>query len=297
MTRQVNLDIDALRSFVLGVELGSFTQAAQRIGRSPSALSAQLRKLEDQAGAALVHKAGRGLALTAAGESLLSYGRRILSLNDEAVLAIGGRELAGSVRLGLQEDFSEHLLPEVLGRFARSHRGVRIEVKVGRNADLRQGIREGRLDLALAWHTDQGAQTPHMTVLGHYPLAWIGARGAGPALPRQQGALSLVSFDAPCRLRKAATDALDGAGQSWNVVYSSPSLGGVWAAVTAGLGITVRTRFGLPPGLEVLEPARHGLPALPPVGLALHRAREALPEAAQCLHELLRDCLPRGAAP
>lgn len=286
-----NLDLDALRSFVVGVELGSFAKAAERIGRSPSAVSAQLRKLEEQSGSELLQKSGRTLALTDAGESLLSYARRILALNDEAVLALAGRDLAGTVRLGLQEDFSEHLLPEVLGRFARSHRGVHIEVKVGRNADLKNGIRDGGLDLALAWHTDKGAETPWMTVLGTYPLAWIGPREAGPVVPADGAPLPLVSFDAPCRQRAAASAALDAAGLPWRVVYSSPSLSGVWAAVSAGLGITVRTRFGLPPALQVLAPAEHGLPALPPIGLALHRARDVLPEAAARLHALLSECV------
>lgn len=219
-------------------------------------------------------------ALTEAGETLLSYARRMLSLNDEALLAIGGRALAGTVRLGLQEDFSDHLLPEVLGRFARSHRGVQIEVKVGRNAGLLDDVRGGRLDLALAWHAegDAALASPHMEVLGRYPLHWIGPARSG-LLPFEPGAaLPLVGFEAPCRLRAAATDALDAAGLPWRLVYSSPSLSGVWAAVAAGLGLTVRTRFGLPPTLA-------------PIGLALHRAQRQLPEAAARLHELVRAYL------
>lgn len=291
--RKPNFDLDALRSFAIGVELGSFARAAERVGRSPSALSAQLRKLEEQAGTALLQKTGRTLTLTEAGETLLSYARRMLSLNDEALLAIGGRALAGTVRLGLLEDFSDHLLPEVLGRFARSHRGVQIEVKVGRNAGLLDDVRGGRLDLALAWHAegDAALASPHMEVLGRYPLHWIGPAGSG-LLPFEPGAaLPLVGFEAPCRLRAAATDALDAAGLPWRLVYSSPSLSGVWAAVAAGLGVTVRTRFGLPPTLAPLTAQEHGLPALPPIGLALHRAQRQLPEAAARLHELVREAV------
>jgi DNA-binding transcriptional LysR family regulator len=301
--RKLNFDLDALRSFAIGVELGSFARAAERVGRSASAVSAQLRKLEEQAGTALVQKTGRTLALTAAGETLLSYARRMLSLNDEAVLAIGGKELAGTVRLGLQEDFSDRLLPEVLGQFARSHRGVQIEVRVGRNAELLEGVRSGRLDLALAWYTeaDGDKASPHMSVLGHYPLHWIGSADAGPVRLEPGLPLPLVSFEAPCRLRAAATDALDAAGLPWRLVYSSPSLSGVWAAVAAGLGLTVRTRFGLPSTLALLEAEVHGLPPLPPIGLALHRAQERLPDAAARLHALIREWVdglrPAPAAP
>lgn len=189
--------------------------------------------------------------------------------------------------------FSEHLLPEVLGRFARSHRGVQIEVVVGRNKELLEGVRSGRLDLALAWHADVDAATtsPHMALLGRYPLHWIGPGHAGLPEGGPGPELPLVSFEAPCRLRAAATDALDAAGLPWRVVYSSPSLSGVWAAVAAGLGLTVRTRFGLPASLAVLAAPQHGLPPLPHIGLALHRAQDRLPEAAARLHALVRECV------
>jgi DNA-binding transcriptional LysR family regulator len=118
--KKINLDLDVVRTFATGIELGSFAKAADRLGRSTSAVSAQLKKLEEQTGAELFRKAGRGLALTEAGETMLAYARRLLELNDEAVIAVHGVELEGWVRLGLQEDFGETLLPDVLGRFARA---------------------------------------------------------------------------------------------------------------------------------------------------------------------------------
>src|SRR5262245_31576197 len=151
-------DLDVLRSFVAGVELGSFAKAADRLGRSTSAVSAQLRKLEDQAGTAILRKAGRGLTLTDAGETMLAYARRLLELNDEAAAALRGIDLEGWVRLGLQEDF-DGLLPEVLGRFARAHPKVRIEARVARNAELVDRLHAGRLDVVLAW--DAGNALPY----------------------------------------------------------------------------------------------------------------------------------------
>ncbi|MCC2971017.1 LysR substrate-binding domain-containing protein [Massilia sp. IC2-476] len=295
--RRVNFDLDALRTFVAGADLGSFARAADQVGRSASAVSAQLRKLEEQAGMPLLQKSGRGLVLTAAGETMLGYARRMLRMNDEALLALAGSALEGKVRLGLQEDFSDHLLPDVLGKFSRGHRGVQIEVTVGRNADLHDAMRDGRLDLALAWHTR--GPTPHMDILGSYPLHWMGPAdasllAAGRPAP-QDGPLSLVSIEAPCRLRSAATDALDTAAIPWRIVYASPSLSGVWAAVAAGLGIGVRTGFGLPRSLVLLAPEEHGLPALPRVELALHRSHEQLAPAAARLRELIVEHIVQDA--
>lgn len=288
--RKINFDLDAMRTFSVGMELGSFAKAADRLGRSTSAVSAQLKKLEEQAGTPLVRKCGRGLALTDAGELLLSYARRILELNDEAWMAVGGMELEGRVRLGLQEDFGEHLLSEMLGRFARSHPAVRIEAKVARNAELLSQLQAADLDLALAWHAGQG--TSHMDTIGTYALQWIGP--ADRSLLRWQEKrepVPLVAFDAPCVMRTAAVQALDRAGIPWRLVFTSPSLGGVWAAVAAGLGVTVRTRFGMTAGLRVVAAHEWGLPPLPPIGLALHSAEAEMTPACVRLHEIIRESI------
>ena len=169
--RITNLDMDALRSFVVGIDAGSFARAAERLGRSTSAVSAQLKKLEEQAGTPLLRKSGRGLALTDGGEALMSYARRLLALNDEAVSAVSGLELEGWVRLGLQEDFGETILPQVLGRFARAHPKVRIEGRVARNDELKAKIASGQLDLALAW--DDGAENTRAQPIASLPLSLI----------------------------------------------------------------------------------------------------------------------------
>jgi DNA-binding transcriptional LysR family regulator len=286
--RRVNFDLDALRSFAVGMELGSFAKAADRLGRSTSAVSAQLKKLEDRAGVALLRKSGRGMALTDAGEVLLGYARRMLELNDEAAKAVGATGVEGHVRLGLQEDFGEHLLPDVLGRFARSHPGVRIEAKVARNAELVSDLIGGRLDLALTWQGPH--ETPYMEELGQYQLEWIGPANARPDGWRHLDApLSLATFDAPCLMRTIATEALDRAAIPWRFAFTSHSLGAVWAAVGAGLGVTVRTTFGLRNNLRILPAADYGLPALPKVGLVLHRLEAEPDEICVLLAADLRD--------
>lgn len=290
--RKTNFDLDALRSFSLGMELGSFAKAADRLGRSTSAVSAQMKKLEEQAGTQILAKAGRGMILTNAGEVLLSYARRILELNDEAAMAVRGLELEGWVRLGLQEDFGEHLLPEILGRFSRSYPGVRIEARIARNMELLDQIRSAQLDLALAWQA--GGGTAHMETMGIHPLQWIGQAGRPPSAwssqaERRSEPVPLVALEAPCLMRTMATEALDRAGIPWRLVFTSPSLAGIWAAVAAGLGVTVRTRLGLPAGLRMLMPQECGLPPLPSLGLAMYRAEAEPAPACRQLQDLIRQ--------
>jgi len=286
--RQVCFDPDVLRSFVQGVELGSFARAAERLNRSTSAVSAQLKKLEAQAGRPLLRKAGRGMALTETGELMLGYARRLLELNDEAAAAVRGAALEGRVRLGLQEDFGENLLPAVLGRFARAHPKLRIEARIARNAELLDGVGKGRLDLALAWEGD--GRSPHAERVARLPMHWIGPADAAWTRPRRRdGPLPLVMLDMPCLVRRAAIDALDRAGIAWRIAFTSASLAGTWAAVTAGLGIGVRTPFGLPAGVRAMSAKEAGLPALPTLGLALLRAEaEPAPAVAQLADILMR---------
>ncbi len=290
MIRPVTFDLDVLRSFVAGVELGSFGRAADRLGRSTSAVSAQLKKLEEQAGVPLLRKAGRGLTLTDAGETMLAYARRLLELNDQASVAVRGTRLQGRVRLGLQEDFGEILLPHVLGQFARAHPQVRIEARVARNAELLERVAAGELDLALVW--DHDAARPHGVRLAELPLCWIGPAVTDPAraAPARDadGALPLVAFEAPCLFRSRATDALDRAGIAWTAAFISPSLAGLWAAASAGLGLMVRTPLGLPAGLRVLAPGEQGLPPLPPLSLSLYHAQGRPGPVAAALADIVR---------
>lgn len=291
--RTVTFDLDVLRSFVAGVDLGSFGRAADRLGRSTSAVSAQLKKLEEQAGVPLLRKEGRGLALTEAGETMLAYARRLLALNDQASRAVRGAELQGRVRLGLQEDFGEMLLPQVLGQFARAHPKVRIEARVGRNADLLERVALGQLDLALAW--DHDARMPHGQRLLELPMCWIGPASPAASLFHDDGDLPLVAFEAPCLFRDGATQALDRADQPWMAAFTSPSLAGLWAAVTAGLGLAVRTPLGLPPTVRALPPGEHGLPALPSIALSLYWAQAQPDPVAAALGDIVRQCIHDSA--
>ncbi|MEZ5626847.1 MAG: LysR substrate-binding domain-containing protein [Rhodocyclaceae bacterium] len=288
---RLTFDLDVLRSFVAGIELGSFARAADRLGRSTSAVSAQLKKLEDQIGLPVLRKSGRGLVPTDTGETLLVYARRLLALNDEAAVATRGAALEGVIRLGLQEDFGETLLTGVLGRFVRAHPKVRIEARVARNAELIECMAAGSLDLALVWQAGHApAEALHLATL---PMRWIGPRQpAALPPPSREAPLPLVVFDGPCLMRRAATDALDRAGIPWRIAFTSSSLAGLWAAVAAGLGLTVRTQAGLPPALQVLP----GLPALPDIGLQLLHAGAGTSPARQRIMQLLQDAVAETLA-
>ncbi|WP_374370528.1 LysR substrate-binding domain-containing protein [Dongia sp.] len=283
--RITNLDMDVLRSFVTGTELGSFAKAAERLGRSQSAISLQLKKLEEQVGETLLRKEGRSLILTAPGEILFSYARRLLELNDEAVAAARGVAVEGWVRLGIVQDFAEHWLPSLLGRFARAHPSVRVEVTVDRGVNLAEQIAKGELDLGLTWGD---YPTPQRRKLADVSIRWIGRAGyrhaAGEPVP-------LIAFRPPCTFRKRAIEALDAAGIPWRVAFTSPSLTGLYAAVEAGLGVTPRTAIGQSSRLALLGP-ESGLPDLaPPIELYLHRALERGTPAMERLTETLLETL------
>ena len=244
------LDLDALRSFVVGIESGSFALAAKRLCRSTSAVSAQLKKLEMQCGVALVVKNGRRLALTQHGEIVLGYARRMLALNDEAQRALQGELLQGEIRIGMQEDFGESLMPGMLGQLKRHHPGLRISARIDRNHALLSGLAEKTLDMALMWQPDTPLQDARL--LGRCQLEWVYHRELDiDALLAQGEPLPLVMFASPCLMRARATACLDRAGIPWRVMFVSHSLSGIWAAVQAGLGITVRTRIGMPDNLRI----------------------------------------------
>ena len=281
----VNLDMDVLRTFVTGMDLGSFSKAADRIGRSPSAVSLHLRKLEDQIGQPLVRKQGRGLVLTEAGETLMRYARRILELNDEARLALGDlARLEGWVRVGIPQDFGETWLPPLLARFQRAHPKVRVEARVDRGAAMADAASAGTLDLALTWGT---LGNPDGQVVGERRLAWIGAKDHGIM---DADPIPLVAFEAPCAFQRRATEALDAAGLAWRPAFLTSSLLGVWAAVRAGLGVTVRTQDAIPSDLRELPSNDGPLPDLGSLTLVLHRSPSRTP-IADAFAELLLDAV------
>lgn len=273
-----NLDMDALRTLLAAQQLGSLIRAAERVGRSQSAVSQQMRKLEEQIGQPLFRRRGRGLELTESGNQILSYARRILDLNDEAVRTIRDASVAGTVRFGLPGDFAESWLPVALGQFKKTHPAVRVEVAVERNGVLLERLDKGELDLVLVMGYANRADAEPIATL---PMTWIGPV-SGDVVINASIPLDLALYNPPCFFRRAGIEALDKAHISWRLAYTTASLQSLWSGVAAGLGITLRTDSGLPPSLKKLG-EKDGLPPLPSVDLCLHTAQRDIPPALEQL--------------
>ena len=280
-----NMDIDFLRTLVSAEDLGGMNRAAEHVGRSQSAVSQQMRKLEQKLGHRLFRKQGRGLELTEAGQLLLIYARRMLALNDEAVAALQGAGLEGAVRFGLPSDFAETWLPAALGQFKRTHPLIRVEANVDRNSVLRDKLNKGQLDLVMFFGD---SLSPNGERLARLPMVWI---GSSQRAWRTGEPVPLVLFEAPCVFRKAGIEALDAAGIPWRIAFTSPSLAGLWAAVDAGLGISPRTTAHVPRSLQVLG-KRDKLPKLPSIDLSLCDRGRPLTPAASRLKRILADTIP-----
>ena len=280
-----NLDMDVLRTLAVAMDLGGFSKAAERLGRSQSAVSLQMRRLEERVGRPLFRREGRGLALTDAGDVVLGYARQILELNDQAVAAARGIAIGGSVRFGVPQDFGDSWLPGVLARFSRAHPSVLIEVRVDRANKLVERIAEDGLDLALMWGNPPVANT---VTVQRLPMVWIGLKGY--VVPRGD-TVPLALFESPCVFRQPGVEALERTHRPWRLAFTSPSLSGLWAAAAAGLGVTVRTPLGLPSPLAVLGKSS-GLPKLPQIALSLYTAQPEPPQAVARLREILIEELP-----
>lgn len=279
-----NLDMDVMRTFLAAQQLGSLNRAAERVGRSQSAVSQQMRKLEEQMGEPMFRRKGRGLVLTEAGELVCSYARRLVDLNDEAVRAVQGARVSGAVRFGLPGDFAETWLPAALGQFKRTHPAVRVEVTVERNGALLERLDRGELDLALVMGYEARPDAEHLATL---PMTWIGASGIEPDFMAGTP-LDLALYSAPCFFRRAGVHALDSANIPWRLAYTTSSLRSLWAGVEAGLGITLRTAAGLPSTLRKLG-AKEGLPSLPSVELCLHAIDVGSPPALAQLKRVVTE--------
>jgi len=285
MTVNSTLDLQALRTFVLGIELGSFALAAKRQCRSTSAVSAQLKKLEMQAQTKLVKKEGRHLQVTPQGELLLSYAKRLLALNDETLEALNNTKLEGSLSIAMQEDFREELLTELLGIFSRSYPQIQLSTMIGRYKALITGVQTGDFDFAMTW--DGGTKTPFSENIKELPIQWLAYQDfAIEEFLVNDEPLPLVLFDSPCLFREKAIQSLDKAGIKWRIAYTSQSLSGIWAALKAGLGITVRSSVGLPNFVKAIA---SDLPQLGVLGVQIHCANEAKNEQTMRFLEIIKN--------
>jgi len=282
-----NLEIDLVRTFVAVAEAKSFTRAGERLGRTQSAISLQMRRLEERLGVQLLSRDPRHVVLTEEGDRFLPQARRLLRLNDEIMDGLKAEDVEGEVRLGAPEDFATLHLPSILAAFSRSHPRVTLSVICDLTLNLFDRLNDGSLDVALVKREPLG---PDLGVrVWREPLVWV---AADKGVLERSPTIQLIAAPSPCVYRKRAIAALDGQNRKWRPAYTSPSLAGQHAALRAGLGITVLPRDMTPPDLTILGPDS-GLPLLADAEIALLKARTAIPAAADRLGDFILSSLDR----
>ena len=283
------LDHHLLRTFVTAADAGNLTRAAERLRLSQPTISLQIKRLEDYLGRRLIERTSRSFRLTDAGEILLGYGRRILSLSDEVVGQLAEPTVAGVVRLGTPEDFATTHLPKVLAAFSRAHPNVALEITTDLTLNLMERFGQGEFDLVLIKREPLG---PSEGVrVWREALVWACAADHATDFAAHHDALPLVVSPHPCVYRKRAMKALDDAGKPWRVAYTSTSLAGSQAAVRAGLGLMVLPIGMMPADFKRLD-RKAGLPALPETEIALLTGSPLSQPAERLAHHIIRSLEP-----
>jgi DNA-binding transcriptional LysR family regulator len=248
-------------------ETGSFTKASDVVHKTQSAVSMQMKRLEERVGRPIFARDGRSSKLTEEGERLLDYARRIVKLNMEAVASLSNAELTGRVRLGVPDDYADRYLPEIMARFSRTHPNVELTVVCDPSTDLLDRIETGDLDLAIV--TDCEAMNRESEIIRREQLLWVGSSRHSAHLEEP---LPLALGRQTCQWRHEAIAALQAVGKPFRILYTSSNSTAVSAAVMAGLAITVLAESGLRPGMRVLGPS-DGFPALSPCRIGILRNR------------------------
>lgn len=258
------LDLDQLKTFVAIAESGSFTRAADAVHKTQSAVSMQMRRLEERIGKPIFMRDGRLSKLTEDGERLLGYARRMVRLSDETIAAFDETELTGTVRLGTPDDYADRFLPEILARFARSNPRVEVSVVCEPSMTLMQMARTADIDLAII--TDCGEMQTE--IVRQEPLLWV--TSAAHRIEEEE-VLPLALSKPPCLWRTAGLDGLAAIGRKYRVLYTSGNSTAISAAVLAGLAVTVVAESALRPGMRVLSEA-DGFPRLPSCEIGIIRS-------------------------
>ncbi len=258
------LDLDLLRTFTAIVDGGSFSAAAERVGRTQSAVSMQMRRLEQSLNRRLFARNGRNMVLTGDGERLLDHARRLLRVHAEALAAFEETALEGEVRIGAPDDFACSFLPGILAAFAECHPKVHIELVCEPSSRLRPQIRAGGLDIALV---AEDPALPGGRLLYREPLVWVAS--ARHDVHRREP-LPLACFETACPCRRIATERLAEAGRSYRIALTSMSIAGIYAAIDTGLAVAVLHRSNARPDHRILG-REDGFPPLPEAGVVLLR--------------------------
>jgi DNA-binding transcriptional LysR family regulator len=284
------LDLDQLLTFVTIADTGSFTRAADGVNRTQSAVSMQMRRLEERIGKALFEKDGRTNRLTEDGEKLLSYARRLIHLNRETLAAFDDRALEGTVRIGTPDDYADRFLPEIMARFSRSNPRVELTVICEPTPGLVDHLKRGHLDLAIVTHNE--ARGPS-EVVRREPLLWVSSANHAT---HEQDPLPMAFGRPNCVWRRAACDVLDEMGREYRVLFTSFSATVITAAVLSGLAISVLPECALRPGMRVLGEA-DGFGSLPDCKIGILRGQSGRRDVVDALARHITESLDNISVP
>lgn len=283
--RMKHIPIDLLRTFMILVETKSFTEAGERVGRSQSTVSLQIRKLVELCDAPLFSGSGKDITLTQTGRHLADYGRRIIDLNDECIRIIEGRSLAGRIRIGIPSDFAISFLPPTLGRFSADFPDVSLEVTCQMSSSLLRQLDEGKLDVVVA--LEDGRNSSYLQAVWRDPMVWVGRLSLQVS---QMRPLPLVLFTDECAYRSNILHVLRRESIPYRIAFSSQSMAGNQSAIEAGLGITALSLHSIPHTMQQL-PENAGLPMLPFVNIGLFWNPRGSATIIRSLAEFLRQVL------
>ncbi|WP_395607490.1 LysR family transcriptional regulator [Pseudomonas sp. B22129] len=277
-------DLELLQTLVCVVDEGSFTRAAERVHRTQSTVSQQIRKLEESVGQVLLvrDRSGQQVSPTEHGELLTHYARRLLNLSREARDALNNEASVVPVRLGVPEDFDATRMASMLSGFVRARPEARLETVSGMSTDLRRQLESGEIDIALI-KREAGSGECHAS--WPEPLVWV----CGEHQDLRVETLPLALFPQGCIYRQRAIRTLDKARRSWRVAFGSHSLTGIQAAVTSGLGISILPKSAVLPSHRICME----LPPVPPSELALVSGTNRLNATHHGLIECLREDISR----
>jgi DNA-binding transcriptional LysR family regulator len=283
-TEKTMFDLELLRSFVSVVDAGGFTRAGERVHRTQSTVSQQIKRLEEDVGQPLLIRSGKDVTPTEAGERLLSYARRLLALAEEArdVVSRPGNE--GAIRLGVPEDFAAYRLAKLLAAFSRSHPDLRLDVRADQSANLKRDLERGELDLALFKRAagEKGG-------IATWPerVHWVTSK----THPRdtRTGSVPLIGFPTGCLYRAGAIHALESAGRTWHMAYTSSNLSGIQAAVAAGMGLSILSEMAIQSDHRVLT-AKDGFAPIERTEVALVASPDTSPATLRLADRLAEFC-------
>lgn len=257
------MQTELLRTFLAITDTGNFTLAGQRVGRTQSAVSQQVRRLEQEIGRTLLQRSAAGVSLTPDGRRFLSHAREILAAHDRALDAFEREAPGGSVVLGMPEVYGDRVLPLILPDFQARHPNATVALELTDSHTLQRMLRAGRLDMCFLTEREVGAVDG--PVVWTDEIVWAGPRDLRP---ERQTPLPLVTWKDGTAYRKTVTEALRRSGIDYRIAVSTQSVGGIVASVAAGLGIAAVTRTVLTPKLRILGPEA-GLPRMPQLRVRL----------------------------